>query len=537
MMKITVFDKFLVAMLMGIFTLGAASAQSHQNVVLPKPRKVEFTNGYCQPLDQVTIRIKADKTPENASYLAEALVSRFGLVVGNKKKGNTLTIHLKNSGQKPGSEAYRLSVEPSGISISADDEKGVFYGIQSLIQIIQSAGGGQVPCQLVEDEPRFQWRAFMLDESRYFKGEKEVLRLLDVMAELKMNVFHWHLTDDQGWRYESKKYPLLTQVGSKRKDTQIGGWNSEKRSGEPHEGFYTQEQISRIVDYANARHIKVVPEIEMPGHASAAIAAYPWLGSSKEAVEVPVTFGKHYNTYNVTDPKVIKFLQDLVAEAISLFKTDVVHIGGDEVRFNHWEGNPDIVRYKEQKGFSSFMDIQIEATNNMSRFIAGKKASMMGWNEILGKNLHADDKISFSDPSQKLASNVIVHFWKGDVAEISNAAKAGYRLVNSYHAYTYLDYSYRDIPLEKAYLFEPIPEGLPLEFHDNIFGIGCQMWSEWIPLVSDMHRQIFPRIGAYAEVGWSTPEKNYDDFIRRLKTINGKWAERGIIGYQATELQ
>lgn len=233
----------------------------------------------------------------------------------------------------------------------------------------------------------------------------------------------------------------------------------------------------------------------------------------------------------------IKFLQNIVAEAISLFNTDVIHIGGDEVRFNHWEGNPDIVRYKEKKGFSSYMDIQIEATNNMSRFIAGKKASMMGWNEILGKNLHADDKIAFSNPSQKIASNVIVHFWKGDLNEIRIAAQEGYRLVNSYHSYTYLDYSYQDVPLKKAYHFEPIPEGLPVELQKNIYGIGCQMWSEWIPLVSDMHRQIFPRIGAYAEVGWSCPEKNYDDFIRRLKMMNNLWTKRGIVGFLVPELQ
>ncbi|MGV8826852.1 MAG: beta-N-acetylhexosaminidase [Breznakibacter sp.] len=514
-----------------------SKAQTHQNVILPNPSKVEFTDGYCKPLAQSVIGISSSKASKSADYLAEVLQSRFGLAVNSKKVQNSLPITLLNSRKDDASEAYRLAVTPLGISIEADSEKGVFYGIQSLLQIIECAGDKALPCQVVDDKPRFHWRAFMLDEARYFKGEKEVIQLLDVMAELKMNVFHWHLTDDQGWRYESKKYPLLTEVGSKRKDTQIGGWNSEKRSGEPHEGFYTQEQIRRIVEYANARHIKVVPEIEMPGHASAAIAAYPWLGSSKQEIEVPVTFGKHYNTYNVTDPKVIKFLQNIVAEAISLFNTDVIHIGGDEVRFNHWEGNPDIVRYKEKKGFSSYMDIQIEATNNMSRFIAGKKASMMGWNEILGKNLHADDKIAFSNPSQKIASNVIVHFWKGDLNEIRIAAQEGYRLVNSYHSYTYLDYSYQDVPLKKAYHFEPIPEGLPVELQKNIYGIGCQMWSEWIPLVSDMHRQIFPRIGAYAEVGWSCPEKNYDDFIRRLKIMNNLWTKRGIVGFWVPELQ
>ena len=270
---------------------------------------------------------------------------------------------------------------------------------------------------------RFSWRSFMLDEARFFKGEEEVCRLLDVMAQLKMNVFHWHLTDDQGWRIEIKKYPLLTKIGSKRRDSQSGGFNSEIYIGEPHEGFYTQEQIKRILAYAKERHIKVVPEIEMPGHASAAIASYPWLGSSDEKIEVPVRFGKLYSVYNVIDPQVQTFLKEVVSEVLDLFQCDVIHVGGDEVRFNQWEANPMMVSYKKEKGFTSFMDIQIEFTNFMSRFIQEHGCSMMGWNEILGKNLHKDDHIAFADPSQKIASNVVVQFWKGELDEMRKAAE------------------------------------------------------------------------------------------------------------------
>lgn len=505
--------------------------------ILPKPLKVEMEEGTFVFPSKVSIYQKDAKATQK--YLSQHLKSKLGWQVAAAPKASKATIRLVNTNTNKSSEAYKLSVDKSGITIEAESETGVYYGVQSLRQLISNNSGVKIsiPAQKIEDSPRFSWRSFMLDESRYFKGEEEVKMLLDVMADLKMNIFHWHLVDDQGWRVEIKKYPLLTQVGSKRKDTQIGGWNSEKRSGVPHEGFYTQAQIKRIVKYAQERHIKIVPEIEMPGHASAAIAAYPWLGASNEKIEVPVTFGKHYAAFNVIDPKVKQFLKDVVAEVIVLFQTDVVHIGGDEVRFDQWEANPAIQKYKKDKGYSSFMDIQIEFTNEMSRFIAQKGASMMGWNEILGKNLHADDNISFSDPTQKIASNVIVQFWKGELKEMTQAAQDGYRLVNSYHSYTYLDYSYDNISLKKAYSFEPIPEGLPTEYGKNIFGIGCQMWGEWIPTVKDMQRQIFPRIAAYAEVGWSAPSKDYDDFVRRLKPIVQSWKKQGVNVQPVKELE
>ena len=313
----------------------------------------------------------------------------------------------KNTNTK--SENYKLSIVGKKIAIEAESEAGLFYGVQSLLQLMRAGVVNDkitLSAMEINDAPRFPWRSFLLDESRNFKGEKEVYRLLDVLAELKFNVFHWHLTDDQGWRVESKLYPLLTEIGGKRKDTQTGGWNSPKRMGEPHEGYYTQKQIKSILAYAKARHIKIVPEIEMPGHATAAIAAYPWLGSKDEIVEVPAEFGKLYSVYNVTNPKVEKFLQDVISEMITLFETDVIHIGGDEVRFTQWEENPEIVKYKESKKFNSFMDIQIEFSNKMSHFIQAKGVSMMGWNEILGTNLHADDNIGFSNPTEKVAKRM-----------------------------------------------------------------------------------------------------------------------------------
>src|SRR5699024_7306578 len=276
------------------------------------------------------------------------------------------------------------------------DDAGVFYGLQSLIQLLYASKEDlAIPAQTINDAPAFSWRSYLIDEGRYFKGEEEVYEMLDEMAALKFNVLHWHLTDDGGWRIEIKKYPKLTEIGSKREDTEIGTWGSGKTSGEPHGGFYTQEEVKRILRYARERHIKVVPEIEMPGHASAAIASYSWLGSSGEQSEVPVKFGKHYPTFNVANARVQQFLKEVVDEVLELFQTDVIHIGGDEVRFNEWENNDEINALKQKNNFSSYMDIQIDFTNKMSQYIQGKGARMMGWNEILGQVLHEDDNIHF----------------------------------------------------------------------------------------------------------------------------------------------
>ncbi len=521
--------KQILLLLLSFFPL-ILWGQEKVSPILPLPEHIEYQQGeFTFPK---LLQVYADREATcTFSYMKAELKKRFGIKVKRTAKQDKADCILLNTFGDNRSEAYHLNIQPRQIQMQADSETGLFYAFQSLLQLMEAAAGQQslqLTAQSITDAPRFSWRSFMLDEARFFKGETEVLRLLDVMAQLKMNVFHWHLTDDQGWRIEIKKYPLLTEIGSKRKDSQAGSFNSKTYIGEPHEGFYTQKQIKRIVKYAKERHIKIVPEIEMPGHASAAIASYPWLGSSEEKIEVPTRFGKLYSVYNVIDPRVQTFLKDVVSEVIDLFQCDVIHIGGDEVRFNQWEANPEIAAYKQKKGFASFMDIQIEFTNNMSRFIQQRGCSMMGWNEILGKNLHADDNIAFSSPSQKIASNVIVQFWKGEPDAMRQAAEGGYRLVNSYNRYTYLDYNYNSIPLRKAYEFDPIPQGLPKEYEKNIIGIGVQMWGEFIPTVERMNEQLYPRIAALAEVAWSKKKNNYEDFLSRLVPLKEEWRRMGI---------
>lgn len=435
-------------------------------------------------------------------------------------------------------EGYELTVADEKIIICAKNDTGFFYATQTLMQLISYNSFYskyekylEVKDIKINDSPRFKWRSFMLDEARYFKGMDQVKMLLDEMAFLKMNIFHWHLVDDQGWRIEIKKYPKLTEIGSKRKSTQIGPlqWESPIQSAEPHEGFYTQEQIKEIVAYAKERHITVVPEIEMPGHSTAAIASYPWLGTSGKNIEVPIKFGVGKDVYNVTNLRVIQFLKDVLDEVIALFPSKVIHIGGDEVKYNHWKSSISVQEYMKQKNLATPADLQVYFTNNISKYLESKGRRMMGWNEIMGHNLHHYQDKNDTKTTQKLAQESIIHFWKGDVNLATTAASNGYEIVNSLHNFTYLDYRYKNLPLSKAYSFDPIPEKLDEKYHNKVIGLGCQMWGEWIPTNGEMHYKVFPRIAAYAEVGWTAKEnKEFGVFKTSLKNLQKRWTAKEI---------
>jgi hexosaminidase len=510
--------------------------------IIPRPASVVNKEGSFE-LTIKTHIISARETRSEAEYLASVLENGFGQKVSIKRKGKgiilVLNIGLKD---KLGDEGYLLKSQPDKIVIEGATNAGIFYGIQSLRQLLpanfefnpQKSKSFAVPAMEITDKPRFPWRAFMLDESRHFKGMEEVKILLDQMALLKMNTFHWHLTDDQGWRIEIKKYPNLTKIGAFRKDTQTSRRSAE-RTGVPHGGFYTQEQIKEIIRYAQERHILIVPEIEMPGHAMAAIAAYPWLGTLGTTTEVPVTFGKMDDSFNVADPKVYNFLEDVLSEVFSLFPGKVVHIGGDEVTFEPWKNSEVVQAMMKKEALKTPADLQIFFTNKISNFIDKSGHRMMGWNEILGGNVHEWQNAEDVKVDQKLAKSAIIHFWKGNLDLIEKAVSEGYDVVNSFHADTYLDYDYKKVPLLKAYSFDPIPEGLSEKFDSKILGTGCQMWSEWIPTSKQMQMQIFPRLAAYAEVGWTPKsEKNYADFISALDELKVRWKLLGI-NYQVDE--
>ena len=427
-------------------------------------------------------------------------------------------------------EAYILTVTSNQITAEASSAAGCFYAIQTFRQLMKLTGSGSYTIAncMINDQPAFSWRAYLLDEARYFKGKNAVKEILDEMALLKMNIFQWHLTDDAGWRVEIKKYPLLTEIGAWRDSTQLGNWQSKKYDSNPHGGFYSQSDIRELVAYATERHITIVPEIEMPGHMSAAIAAYPWLGASGKSITVPVNFGVKYDVLNVAEEKVYGFIEDVLKEIMDLFPGKLIHIGGDEVRHDQWKTNAAINAIMEKESFENYSDMHVYFVNRISKYIEKNGRRMMGWNDILGKNLH--EWSNEANTTQSLAKNTIIHFWKGDSTLLNDAIEQGYEIVNSYHEFTYLDYDYKSIPLEKSYSFAPVPADLSNGKTANILGLGCQMWGEWIPTVSGMYRKTFPRIAAYAEVGWTdVVNKDYGRFLSSLENLKRHWDRKGIL--------
>lgn len=499
--------------------------------VIPKPQTTKELPGTFS-LSKKT-RVLASKALENEStLLKEYLQTDYGVKTKNGKSSKSqINLVLDQSNAKnTNPEHYKLVISKNAVTITATDNKGIFYGIQTLRQLInQKNGTVTVNCVEITDEPRFGWREFMFDEARYIKGKDVVKQLLDQMAYLKMNVFHWHLTDNTGWRVEIKKYPLLTEVGAKRDSSEIkinkirGGFYDGKR----HDGFYTQEDIKEIVAYAAKRHITVVPEIDMPGHTSAAIAAYPFLGSLDYAIKVPHSFANQPNVLRVSDPRVWTFITEMLDEIMELFPSQVIHIGGDEVKYEHWKNSKEITDFIKEKGLNSPADLQVWFINKVSNYIESKGRRMMGWNDILGVKLHDYTDDADVSVKTKLAPNTIVDFWKGDLDLMKDALNQGYTAVNSLHSGTYLDYPH--LSLKEAYSFEPVPDGLDKASESRILGSACHMWSEWIPTVKDMQGMVFPRIAAYAETGWTAKEnKSYDDFMKSLPSFLQQLEKKGI---------
>jgi hexosaminidase len=500
-----------------------ALAQSDLDLV-PYPNKIIKKQGAFLSKE---IKIKSDDRLlfEQATLINFLNNSGFNATLVKEEQSNLELNVDETLSNVLGSEGYRLKVTAQKISLLSATSKGIFYGIQTLKQL--KSLNANFPEIEIEDKPKFEWRAFMLDESRHFMGKEVVFNLLDEMSVLKMNKFHWHLTDDQGWRIEIKKYPLLTQIGGKREDTQINGIGSSDRRGKSHQGFYSQSEIKEIISYAQKRHITIVPEIEMPGHASAAIAAYPWLGTLKHKINVPETFGILPNTYNVSNPKVQTFMEDVLLEVMDLFPGKVIHIGGDEVLFDQWEKDKGIKNYMKKNSLKSYADVQLFFTNKIADFISKNNHRMMGWNDILGGNIHHWEKNVKVETNQKLPKNAIIHFWKGSTDLMISALEKGHHVVNSQHDYTYLDYDVNSLTLKKGYDFSPIPNKLDKELSKRVLGLGCQLWTEWVPNKNILKRQVFPRIASYAEVGWTNTEnKDFKRFYTSLRKINRDWFEK-----------
>lgn len=504
-----------------IMTIFSVSLKAADNIrLIPQPADIQMQSGTLILSGSVDISYSSALNNEAAllsKYLHE---SKLTAKLCTDKPDAMIQLKLSQAFLPAHKEGYILQISNQNIQIKSSSPAGIFYGIQTLRQLIGKYPDRQLPQLTITDYPNFSWRAFMLDEARYFKGKEVVCRLLDQMAYLKMNTFHWHLTDDQGWRIEIKNFPKLTEIGSNRDSSEINHFESDVFDGKPHSGYYTQKEIKEIIEYAHERHINIVPEIEMPGHASAAIASYPWLGTNNESIKVPGKFGVHYNVFNVANPKVLDALKNILTEVIELFPSPVIHIGGDEVKYNQWKASPLVQAYMQKHSLQTPAELQVHFTNGISNWLSDKGKRMMGWNEITGSKLHEyQSSTDTSVQNEKLAKNAIVHCWKGDYSLIKEAIENGYDIVNAYHEYTYLDYDYKKIPLEKAYHFHPVPEGLTSDQRNHVLGISCQMWGEFIPTIESMDKLLFPRIAAYAETGWSLEQnKNFQEFSEALKT-------------------
>lgn len=518
------FKNFLLVL--AIFASVGIMAQSGISIV-PKPSELRSFNSTLRPGGQTAVYLD-DKAGLNADYVADVL-KEAGINPKFVQKESGAKVVFKLEANPTGNaEAYKLKVKGNIVAIGNSD-KALLHALQSLRQL--SDGKSIQECE-ISDAPAFSWRAFMLDESRHFQGMGEVKKILNEMARLKFNVFHWHLVDDPGWRIEIKKYPQLTALGSKRDFSALsanGNITPAEWDCTHHErSYYTQDEIKEVIEYAKARGIDIMAEIEIPGHASASIYAYPWLGTSSRKTGKPV----YGDLYNVIDPNMERFFTDVLDEVIALFPFKVIHIGGDEANYAHWQQSDAINDFMKANNLPTYTDLQLWSINRISKYLSSKDCKMMGWNEITGDNIRNEAHVQESK-AEKLAEGTIVHFWDGDISLVNKAISKGYNVVNSNRHETYLDYPYEVTPLDKAYNFSPIPKDLAEKDENKILGFGCQMWGEYTPNTERLYFQMYPRIAALAECGWTpAKDKNYEDFRNRFKKIEQIWKDKGYLKTQ-----
>jgi hexosaminidase len=496
--------------------------------IIPKPVRMTFTKGFFT-LSPDTVIVAAGPAQGLGQQLAARLAPATGThfqVACASSSASQITIDVDPHLSQFGREGYTLNVTAESVVIQSAAPAGAFYAIQSLLQLLPPAifraaevanTAWVVPCVQVEDRPRFAWRGMMLDCGRFFMPKEFVKKVIDLLALHKMNVLHWHLTEDQGWRIEIKKYPQLTEVGGWRNQTIVGHLDrtvlKPRFDKRPHGGFYSQDDIREIVAYAEDRFVTVVPEIEMPGHSQAAISAYPQLGNLDQPLEVSMLWGVHENIYNPKE-STIMFLQDVLEEVLALFPSQYIHVGGDEAPKKQWRESADAQARMHELGLKDEDELQSWFIRRMDSFLNQKGRRLIGWDEILEGGL---------------ASNATVMSWRGEDGGIA-AARAGHDVVMTPNHSTYFDYYQSTrirkeplgiggyLPLKKVYNYEPVPAALNSDEAHHVLGGQCNLWTEYIPTPKLAEYMLFPRACALAEVLWTpAAQKNYPDFTKRLK--------------------
>jgi len=510
-----------------------SGCQMERNTISIIPQPVSMRPGQDMfVLMRKTTILSADKNTRNeASQLADSLNAATGLHLRTTDLNSDYQIRLflVDSMTFLGNEGYQLNAASNAVEIRAFKPAGAFYGCQTLLQLLSktSEGKWQIPCVEIEDYPRFRRRGMHLDVCRHFMPAGFVKKYIDLLAMHKMNTFHWHLTDDQGWRIEIKKYPKLTEIGAWRDGTQIGHNSAAKKKYDNvhYGGFYTQEQIREIVAYAKARHINIVPEIEMPGHCQAAVAAYPELGCTGKSVGVMQGWGVSENIYNVRE-ETFQFIEDVLTEVMGLFDSPFIHVGGDEVPKTQWKQDAYAQAKMKELGLKNEEELQSWFIHRIDTFLTKHNRRLIGWDEILEGGL---------------APGAAVMSWRGEVGGIE-AAKAGHDVVMTPGNYTYFDHYQADpktepmaiggfTTLEKVYHYEPVPAALDADKAKHILGAQGQIWTEYIAAPQQVEYMAYPRAVALAEVLWTPKDKkDYADFIQRLQ-IHSKRLDRLNVNY------
>ncbi len=503
--------------------------------VVPMPLEISATQPSSFLLKNgVTVYYTAgnEKMKRNAEFLASYIKTQTGIELkvqeGEGGKGGIL-LQLGLANENP--EAYQLKVDAGQVVIKAPSEAGVFYGIQTLRKAVDVAEGANVELPAVEinDQPRFGYRGMMLDVGRHFFSIDEIKTYIDMMALHNINRFHWHLSEDQGWRIEIKKYPKLTEIGSMRKETVIGH-NSGKYDGKPYGGFYTQEQAKEIVAYAAERYITVIPEIDLPGHMQAALAAYPELGCTGGPYEVWTQWGVSDNVLCAGNDQTIQFIKDVLAEIVEIFPSEYIHVGGDECPKVKWSTCPKCQARIKALGLKSDNKhtkeerLQSYVIHEAEEFLNSKGRKMIGWDETLEGGL---------------APNATVMSWRGEAGGIE-AAKQHHDVVMTPNTYLYFDYyQSKDtetepmaiggyLPIERVYSYEPMPKSLSPEEQKYIVGVQANLWTEYIPDFKQVQYMVLPRMAALSESQWCAPEKkNYEAFLQRVSRLVNIYAKNG----------
>ncbi len=518
---------------------GNQPASDRNLAVIPAPVSITELKGdfIFTGKTRIILSVIDDETKLAADFLAGLVRNPTGIdlqvIEGKKASKNSIFMVLDTAVSHE--EGYLLTVTPKNIIVRAKTASGLFYGVQTLRQLMPAEVESpaqveglviSVPACIIEDEPRFGYRGMHLDVGRHMFPIGYIKRYIDMIALHKMNKFHWHLTEDQGWRIEIKKYPGLTEAGAFRKETLIGhgGQRPFTFDGKQYGGFYTQDEVKEIVAYAASKFITVIPEIEMPGHALAALASYPELGCTGGPYEVQTRWGVFDDVFCAGKEGTFKFLEDVLSEVIELFPSEYVHIGGDECPKTKWEKCPLCQKRMKDEGLSDEHELQSYFIQRIEKYLLSKGRKIIGWDEILEGGL---------------APEATVMSWRGTTGGIA-AAKQKHDVIMTPYTYVYLDYYQSEpegeplaiggyLPLEKVYSFNPMPEELTQEEQKYILGVQGNLWSEYLSTPGQMEYMVYPRMFAIAETGW-TPErlKDFDDLLARLEVLKKRYDIIGI---------